>query len=149
MPRGGAVRAGCARVHRAARAGPPAARQKVQREGQPVLRGFGKTLWSTKRGETEYGIKAIPLGGFVRLVGMFPPAKDQAPGTVRPSTTGMFRALVDNARAAEYQHIQPEDEPRLFYRKKWWQKLIIMSGGPLVNVALAVLILGGVFMGIG
>ncbi|HLL08820.1 MAG TPA: site-2 protease family protein [Nocardioidaceae bacterium] len=111
--------------------------------------GFGKTLWSTKRGETEYGIKMIPLGGYVRLVGMLPPGKDQEPGTVRPSTTGMFRALVDNARAAEYQHIQPEDEPRLFYRKKWWQKLIIMSGGPLVNVALAVLILGGVFMGIG
>jgi membrane-associated protease RseP (regulator of RpoE activity) len=111
--------------------------------------GFGKTLWSTKRGETEYGIKAIPLGGFVRLVGMFPPAKDQAPGTVRPSTTGLFRGLVENARAAEYQHITAEDEPRLFYRKHWWQKLIIMSGGPLMNVALAVLILGGVFMGIG
>ena len=111
--------------------------------------GFGKTVWSTKRGETEYGIKAIPLGGFVRLVGMFPPGKDQAPGTVRPSTTGMFRGLVENARAAEYQHIRPEDEPRLFYRKKWWQKLIIMSGGPLMNVLLSVLNLGGVFMGIG
>ena len=36
--------------------------------------GFGKTLWSTTRGETEYGIKAIPLGGYVRLMGMYPPA---------------------------------------------------------------------------
>ena len=35
--------------------------------------GFGKTLWSTTRGGTEYGIKAIPLGGYVRLVGMYPP----------------------------------------------------------------------------
>ncbi|WNB84911.1 site-2 protease family protein [Cellulomonas sp. ATA003] len=34
--------------------------------------GFGPTLWSRTRGETEYGIKAIPLGGFVRLVGMYP-----------------------------------------------------------------------------
>lgn len=37
--------------------------------------GFGKTLWSRKFGETEYGIKAIPLGGFVRLLGMYPPAR--------------------------------------------------------------------------
>jgi len=36
--------------------------------------GFGNTLWSFRRGETEYGIKAIPLGGYVRLVGMLPPA---------------------------------------------------------------------------
>lgn len=34
--------------------------------------GFGPTLWSRRRGETEYGVKAIPLGGFVRMVGMFP-----------------------------------------------------------------------------
>ena len=32
--------------------------------------GFGPTLWSTKRGETEYGIKAVPLGGFVKIIGM-------------------------------------------------------------------------------
>ena len=36
--------------------------------------GFGPTIWSTTRGETEYGIKWIPLGGFVRLLGMYPPA---------------------------------------------------------------------------
>ena len=111
--------------------------------------GFGKTLWSTKRGETEYGIKLLPLGGYVRLVGMFPPAKGQGQDTVRRSTTGVFRALVEDARAAEYEHIKPEDEERLFYRKPWWQKLVIMAGGPLVNVALAVLILGTVFMAFG
>ena len=38
--------------------------------------GFGKTLWSRKRGETEYGFKAFPLGGYVRLVGMYPPQRD-------------------------------------------------------------------------
>ena len=38
--------------------------------------GFGRTLWSRRRGETEYGFKAVPVGGYVRLVGMFPPAKD-------------------------------------------------------------------------
>ena len=38
--------------------------------------GFGRTLWSRRKGETEYGLKLIPLGGYVRFVGMFPPAKD-------------------------------------------------------------------------
>jgi membrane-associated protease RseP (regulator of RpoE activity) len=111
--------------------------------------GFGRTLWSVRRGETEYGIKAIPFGGFVRLVGMFPPAKDQPAGTTRKSSTGMFSALIANARAAEYEAVQAGDEDRLFYRKPWWQKLIIMTGGPLVNLMLAVLILGGLFMGFG
>ena len=35
--------------------------------------GFGPTLWSRRRGETEYGVKAIPLGGYIRMIGMFPP----------------------------------------------------------------------------
>ena len=48
--------------------------------------GFGNTVWSTKRGETEYGIKAIPLGGYVRLVGMLPPAKTDNPHKVRAPT---------------------------------------------------------------
>src|SRR4029453_1238548 len=44
--------------------------------------GFGRKLWSRRRGETEYGVKAVPVGGYVRLVGMFPPSKDH-PGQVR------------------------------------------------------------------
>jgi membrane-associated protease RseP (regulator of RpoE activity) len=105
--------------------------------------GFGRTLWSRTRGETEYGIKAIPLGGYVRFVGMFPPSKDR-PGQVRAGRTGIFQSMADNARAAEYVDILPEDEGRLFYQKKSWQKLIIMAGGPLMNVLLAFLILLGV-----
>ena len=62
--------------------------------------GFGPTVWSKQVGETEYGVKAVPVGGYVRLVGMFPPAKDR-PGEVRAYSTGPFRALADNARAAE------------------------------------------------
>jgi membrane-associated protease RseP (regulator of RpoE activity) len=111
--------------------------------------GFGKTVWSTKRGETEYGIKAFPLGGFVKLVGMLPPEKGADPTKIRKSNTGMFTQLISDARAAEYEHVQPGDEERLFYRKPWWQKLIVMSGGPMVNVVLAFLILGGVWMGFG
>jgi membrane-associated protease RseP (regulator of RpoE activity) len=110
--------------------------------------GFGKTLWSKRVGETEYGFKAIPLGGYVRFVGMFPPAKSH-PGKVREYSTGPFRALADNARAAEWHDISPADDGRLFYQKKSWQKLIIMAGGPMMNILLAFLILLGVTAGYG
>ena len=49
--------------------------------------GFGRTVWSTRRGETEYGVKAIPLGGYVKLVGMLPPAKDDPAGAPRGPAT--------------------------------------------------------------
>jgi membrane-associated protease RseP (regulator of RpoE activity) len=111
--------------------------------------GFGKTVWSVRRGETEYGLKAFPLGGFVKLVGMLPPAKDDAEGTVRSSNTGLFTQLVADARTAENEHIQPGDADRLFYRKPWWQKVIVMAGGPLVNVAIAVVLFTVLLVGIG
>jgi len=108
--------------------------------------GFGKTVWSTKRGETEYGIKAIPLGGFVRIIGMLPPAKGQDPNKVRKANTGPVQSLIENARSAEYESISPADNGRLFYQKVWWKKLIVMSSGPLVNVAIAFILFGGLFM---
>jgi membrane-associated protease RseP (regulator of RpoE activity) len=116
--------------------------------------GFGRTVWSFRRGETEYGFKAIPLGGYVKLVGMLPPAKEdrqdeEHPNRVRSTNTGMFTQLISDARAAEYEQVQPGEEDRLFYRKPWWQKLIVMSGGPMVNVLLAVILFGVVFIGIG
>jgi len=112
--------------------------------------GFGRTVWSTKRGETEYGVKAVPLGGYVRIIGMFPPAKhsEDAAGhvTVRQANTGPFQSLIENARSAEYETIKAEDAPRLFYAKPWWQKLIVMTGGPLMNVLIAFVLFSGVFM---
>jgi membrane-associated protease RseP (regulator of RpoE activity) len=105
--------------------------------------GFGRTLWSRRKGETEFGVKAVPVGGYVRLVGMFPPAKEH-PDQIRVYSTGPFRALADNARAAEWSTIRPEDEGRLFYQKPFWQKLIIMASGPAMNILLAFLILLGV-----
>ncbi|MGO1180710.1 site-2 protease family protein, partial [Cellulosimicrobium funkei] len=58
--------------------------------------GFGPTLWSRTKGETEYGLKAIPLGGYVRLVGMYPPA----PAGARPRGSGFFSQVVADARDA-------------------------------------------------
>ena len=111
--------------------------------------GFGNTVWSTKRGETEYGFKSIPLGGYVKLVGMLPPAKGADPHEVRKSNTGMFTQLISDARDAEYEHVEDKDLERLFYRKPWWQKLIVMAGGPMVNIVIAVVLFTIVFMGFG
>ncbi|MGW6198966.1 M50 family metallopeptidase [Kribbella sp. NPDC055110] len=107
--------------------------------------GFGRTIWSVKRGETEYGIKAIPAGGFVRIIGMMPPAKGQDPTKVRKANTGPIQSMVENARTAEYETIAPEDDGRLFYQKVWWKKLIVMASGPLVNVLIAAVLFTGLF----
>ena len=112
--------------------------------------GFGRTVWSSKRGETEYGLKLIPAGGFVRIIGMLPPSKNgedpSEPLRVRKANTGPIQSLVENARTAEYETISPEDNGRLFYQKVWWKKLIVMASGPLVNVAIAFVLFAGLFM---
>jgi len=95
--------------------------------------GFGKTLWSRRVGETEYGVKLLPLGGYVKLIGMLPPGRKG----LRSSSTGMFSSLIDNARMADADDITPADDGRLFYQKRPWQKLIVMVGGPVMNVLLA------------
>jgi len=111
--------------------------------------GFGRTVWSTKRGETEYGVKMFPLGGFIRMIGMLPPEKRDADGKVKGITGGPLGKLIADARAVEYERITPEDEDRLFYKKAPWKKIIVMSGGPMMNVFLAVILLGSVFMLLG
>ncbi|SDK86991.1 Membrane-associated protease RseP, regulator of RpoE activity [Nocardioides sp. YR527] len=114
--------------------------------------GFGPTVWSKQIGETEYGLKAIPLGGYVKILGMLPPGADQLGERtedgalkVRKSNTGMFTQLISDARSAEWELIRPEDEPRLFYKMSWWKKVIVMAGGPTVNIAIAFFVLWGVF----
>ncbi len=107
--------------------------------------GFGNTVWSFRRGETEYGVKSVPLGGYVKLVGMLPPAKDDPEGRPRQATTGVFSQLISDARQAEAEHVQPGDEDRLFYRLPVWKKVVVMSGGPLVNIAIAFFLFAGLF----
>ncbi|MFC5728319.1 MULTISPECIES: M50 family metallopeptidase [Nocardioides] len=120
--------------------------------------GFGPTVWSKQVGETECGLKAIPLGGYVKIVGMLPPpaAEDlvedvevDADGNrvfkVRKSNTGMFTQLISDARAAEWERVQPEDTERLFYKMPWWKKVIVMAGGPSVNILIAFGIFAAVF----
>lgn len=107
--------------------------------------GFGPTLWSTTRGETEYGLKWFPLGGFVRLLGMYPPTPD---GRKRRTRLSDF---ADGARASEWEEITEADvaDQRLFYQKRTWQKLIVMAGGPTMNLLIAFVLLLGVTAGYG
>jgi membrane-associated protease RseP (regulator of RpoE activity) len=102
--------------------------------------GFGRTVWSRRRGDTEYGVKAFPLGGYVKLVGMLPPEKHG-----RGAPRGLVGQLVADARAAEQEILQPGDEQRMFYRLPWWKKVIVMAGGPTVNLLIAFVIFGAVF----
>ncbi len=111
--------------------------------------GFGRTLWSRQKGETEYGVKAIPLGGYCKLVGMLPPEPDQDPRKVRDTRTGMFAQLVSDARSAEWELVGEADHDRLFYKKPWWQRVIIMGSGVMINLVLAFLLFAVVFMGYG
>ena len=111
--------------------------------------GFGPTMKSWHRGETEYGVKWIPLGGYIRMIGMLPPRKGDAPGTVRQASTGPFQGLIESARGVALEEVRPGDEDRVFYGKKWWQKLLIMSGGPAMNLLLAVMFFAILLMGLG
>ncbi|WP_219465254.1 M50 family metallopeptidase [Nonomuraea rhizosphaerae] len=111
--------------------------------------GFGSTAWSIRRGETEYGIKWIPLGGYIRMIGMLPPRPGDDPTKLRSSSTGPFQGLIESAREAAQEEVRPGDEERVFYRKKWWQKVIIMSGGPMMNFVLAFILFSVLLVGIG
>ena len=105
--------------------------------------GFGPTVWSTRRGETEYGIKAIPLGGYIRMIGMFPPRPGDKPGTLRVSSTGRFTQLADEARQLSLEEIRPGDEDRVFYKLSVPRKVVVMMGGPVMNLVIAVVLLTG------
>lgn len=74
--------------------------------------GFGPTLWSFTRGETEYGVKAIPAGGFVKIIGMSP-----------------------------YEEIEPEDEPRSYPNKSRWQRALLLVAGSATHWVVAFVIL--------
>ena len=77
---------------------------------------FGPTLWSFRRGETEYGVKAIPLGGYVKISGMNPE-----------------------------EELPPEAEHRAYYRQPVWKRIVVVVAGPAVNIVLAFAILACIY----
>jgi len=107
--------------------------------------GFGPTLWSRIRGETEYGIKAVPLGGYVRLIGMYPPAEV----VTRRPRVGRFAELIDAARSASAEEIRPGEDGRAFYRLSTPKKVVVMLGGPVMNLLIAVALIAVVLVGFG
>ncbi|MFJ4525236.1 M50 family metallopeptidase [Streptomyces sp. NPDC088810] len=108
--------------------------------------GFGPTVWSRKKGETEYGIKAIPLGGYIRMIGMFPPDDS---GRVTARSTSPWRGMIEDARSAAFEELEPGDETRMFYTRKPWKRVIVMFAGPFMNLVLAVGLFLTVLMGFG
>jgi membrane-associated protease RseP (regulator of RpoE activity) len=82
--------------------------------------GFGPTLWSTRRGETDYGVKAFPFGAFVRITGM-----------------------------TSIDEVDPADEPRAMRNKPRWQRAIVMVAGSFMHFALAFVLLLFLAWGIG
>ena len=73
---------------------------------------FPPKLFSVTRGETEYGIGAIPLGGFVKITGMDPE-----------------------------EELEPEVAPRAYYAQPVWKRIVVIAAGPVVNIVLAFVIL--------
>lgn len=111
------------------------------RVGQYMI-GFGPRLWSKRIGETEYGFKALPVGGFISMSGMYP-ASDGKP------VRGLFASLVQDARSANDETIADGAEDRVFYRLPVWKRIIVMLGGPVMNLILAVVIFTVLASGIG
>ena len=113
--------------------------------------GFGKTVWSKQVGETEYGFKAIPLGGYIRMVGMVPPGPD---GRQRITTTasgagGMVRNIVEETRAGDRSQVTEIDDGRQFYQLHPAKRIVVMFAGPVMNLILAVGIFAVIMMVIG
>jgi membrane-associated protease RseP (regulator of RpoE activity) len=88
----------------------------AKRFGMKVTRyfvGFGPTVWSFRRGETEYGVKALPLGGFVKIVGMTPQDDD----------------------------VDPADQPRAMWRFPVWKRTIVMASGSFTHFVIGFVLL--------
>ena len=114
--------------------------------------GFGPTLLSSTRGETEYGLKAVPLGGYIRMIGMFPPHRGEPEGTIREDSTGLLQQITEmseDAKAYESSQYGPEDAHRTFVALSVPKKLAVMLGGPAMNLLISVLLMVVLVSGIG
>lgn len=120
------------------------------RVGQYMI-GFGPTLWSRRIGETEYGVKAIPLGGYISMAGMYPPSPAEAAAGDRIGKAGggFFATMVQDARTANDETLTADDGKKAFYELPVYKRVIIMLGGPFMNLVLAILLFTIVFSGIG
>jgi len=82
--------------------------------------GFGPRLWSVRKGETEYGVKALPLGGYVKIPGM-----------------------------VNIEKVDPVDEPRTYRQKPYWRRLSVAVAGSVTHFIMAFLLLYALFVAVG
>ncbi|MCU1594998.1 MAG: peptidase [Frankiales bacterium] len=82
--------------------------------------GFGPTIWSRHKGETEYGVKAIPAGGFVKIIGMTP-----------------------------IEQVEPGDEDRAFFKQKPGRKTVVLAAGSTVHFIITIVLLFGTVLALG
>jgi membrane-associated protease RseP (regulator of RpoE activity) len=82
--------------------------------------GFGPTLWSFQRGETEYGVKAIPAGGFVKIEGM-----------------------------TQLEEIDPADDERAFFRQPASRRVVVLAAGSFMHFVIALVLIYGVLLSLG
>jgi membrane-associated protease RseP (regulator of RpoE activity) len=97
--------------------------------------GFGPTVWSFRRGETEYGVKALPLGGFCKISGMSPYESD-----------GNF---LEEDRSAGKPAAEATPPERQFRNKPAWQRAIVLAAGSITHFAVAILLTWVVLVAIG
>ena len=108
--------------------------------------GFGPTLFKFTRGETTYAVKLIPLGGYITMIGMYPPAKSKQQIDQKRS---FFADMIFSARNAHSEHVTAADKNRMFYQLPVWKRMIIMFGGPFMNLVLGIVLMIVVISGIG
>lgn len=117
------------------------------RVGQYMI-GFGPTLWSRRIGETEYGVKWLPLGGYISMAGMYPPSPAEGAGAGKAGA-GFFKTMVQDARTANDETLEGADDGRVFYRLPVYKRVIVMLGGPLMNLLFAGVLFTVLFSAIG
>lgn len=122
------------------------------RVGQYMI-GFGPTLWSRRRGETEYGVKAFPIGGYISMAGMYPPSPTERAAAAAGQRGGragggFFATMVQDARAANDETLVADDD-RVFYKLPVWRRVVIMLGGPVMNLLFAIVLFTVLFTVIG
>lgn len=104
--------------------------------------GFGPTLFSRKRGETEYGLKLIPLGGYIAISGMLPPEGQK-------QKFGRLATWIRDSRRNQAAIDGEYDQSRAFYLLSVPKRIIVMLGGPFMNLVLGLVFFSIALMGIG
>jgi regulator of sigma E protease len=111
---------------------------------------FPPKLWSFKRGETEYGIGWLPLGGFVKITGMNPDEVDPPPGQEeKVREVGLLEKVEsvdqnpDPDVSVPGQPLPPELRERAYYNQPVWKRIVVIAAGPAMNVLVAFVLLFG------